>query len=113
MSDLSKIQQDVISDILETSPFGDFNDRMNMMVFGLLEESGEVAGIGKRLIRNNDRDVDAFKNHPHWLEEELGDVLWYLLGIIYLMNYDLDTIWDINRKKLEDRYGRSKNGSTM
>lgn len=83
-------------------------DIKNLMFIGLAEETGEVIGILKRLIRDNERDKRYFDEEPRCLEEEIGDVLWYLTGIAITMGINLDEVWSINRKKLEERYGNNK-----
>lgn len=82
-------------------------DIMTAMFIGLLEEAGEVAGFYKRLLRNNERDKAQLGEDSQMLEKELGDVLWYLAGIAYAMNIDLNEVWSINRIKLKERYGDS------
>lgn len=82
-------------------------DIMAMMFIGLSEEAGEVAGFYKRLLRNNERDKAQLSEDSQMLEKELGDVLWYLAGIAYVMNIDLNEVWSINRIKLKERYGDS------
>ena len=66
---------------------------------GLLEESGEVAGVFKRLIRGDySPDVATTKLH-----KELGDILWYLSQIAYDNGWKLSEIADGNIDKLEGR----------
>lgn len=81
------------------------NELGYMMLLGLAEEAGEVAGIGKRLIRNNpsDREKTSVSN----MTDELGDVLWYLAGVCHAYNISLEDVWQTNRRKLEERYGHS------
>ena len=80
-------------------------DIISLMYIGLAEEAGEVAGVYKRLLRHNDRDKEQFNKDPFMLTKELGDVLWYLAGVAYVAQIDLNEVWDVNRKKLEERYG--------
>lgn len=78
---------------------------VQLMYTGLLEEAGEVAGVFKRRIRKGSKDaVPASDEH---LTEEIGDVLWYLVGLCYALGFDADQIWSNNIKKLEERYGRN------
>lgn len=76
----------------------------NMFFFGLGEETGEVLGIAKRIIRSFEKDISA-TSREH-LIEELGDVLWYLTAICNTCGTSLQEIWDYNVAKLEERYGR-------
>lgn len=68
-------------------------------VMGLLEESGEVAGVFKRFLRGDfSPDVTATKLH-----KELGDVLWYLSQIAYDNGWKLSEVAKSNIDKLESR----------
>lgn len=80
-------------------------------VMGLLEESGEVAGIFKRLLRGDyTPDMATTKLHA-----ELGDILWYLSQIAYDNGFRLSDIAKENLAKLESRKLRNTllgNGDT-
>ena len=75
----------------------------DLLVLGLTEESGEVAGLRKRNLRNNYRDQGRGGREEY--VDELGDVLWYLVACCAVFGTDLDEVWTTNRKKLEERYG--------
>lgn len=78
--------------------------RAEESVLGLLEESGEVAGVFKRLIRGDfDESTTAVNLH-----KELGDVLWYLSAIAYDNNWSLEDIAQANLDKLASRQLRGK-----
>ena len=67
-------------------------------VMGLCGESGECVDIVKKhLFQKHDLD----KEH---LAKELGDVAWYLAVTAEAIGYDLNTILQMNVKKLRDRY---------
>lgn len=68
-------------------------------IFGLLEESGEVAGVFKRVFRG---DFPASELGPR-LVKELGDVLWYLSQICEDNGWQLEDIAKENIEKLESR----------
>lgn len=75
-------------------------------LLGLGEESGEVLGKYKKIIRDkngviNNDDVTAIK-------KELGDVLWYLAEVAYNFGLGLDDIAQTNIDKLMDRKERNK-----
>lgn len=68
-------------------------------VMGLFEESGEVAGVFKRLIRGDySPDVATTKLH-----KELGDILWYVAQIAADNGWKLSEIAAANLDKLEGR----------
>ena len=75
----------------------------SIMIAGLAEEAGEVAGLFKRELRNLPKDQERC-TREHYVEE-LGDVLWYLAGVAWSQHIDMQELWDYNVKKLEERYG--------
>lgn len=73
-------------------------------ILGLVGEAGEVAEKYKKIIRDkkgviSDSDKEAIK-------KELGDVLWYVALLSKYLGEDLETIADINLKKLSSRHER-------
>lgn len=66
-------------------------------VFGLTSEAGEVAGILQK--RYQGHKVDA--NH---LVKELGDCLWMILEACDALGVSMESVMDINIRKLEKRY---------
>lgn len=67
-------------------------------VMGLCGESGECVDMVKKFLFQN-HDLD--KEH---LAKELGDVAWYLAVSAHAIDYDLDTIFQMNVDKLWARY---------
>lgn len=70
------------------------------LVFGLTEEAGEVSGKFKKAIRDDYFDPEA-------VAKELGDCLWYLTEIGSHIGYSLESIMELNVKKLTDRKERN------
>ena len=68
-------------------------------VMGLLEESGEVAGVFKRLLRGDYNPDEAVSK----LHKELGDILWYLSQIAWDNGWTLEEVAKSNLDKLESR----------
>lgn len=67
-------------------------------VLGMGGESGECEDIVKKhLFQGHELD----KEH---LAKELGDVAWYLAVTAHGIGYDLDTIFQMNKDKLMERY---------
>lgn len=77
--------------------------RLNMCLYGLAEETGEVLGLQKRLLRGYSKDLEKATNRNFKLE--LGDVLWYLTACCALLGTSLDEIWEMNCEKIQERYG--------
>lgn len=76
----------------------------NLCIYGLTEEAGEVAGLMKRVLRNN--PMDRGRCTKDKFIEEMGDVLWYLAACCETQGTSLDEIWEQNKIKLEKRYGK-------
>ena len=101
---LQDVQRDIHNQITRDYDGRSMDTIQQMMVLGLVEEAGEVAGIFKRVHRNFERDRSYItKEH---LIEELGDVLWYLTALCDSHGITLEDIYEKNVKKLEDRYGQ-------
>lgn len=103
MSTLKEVHDEIVRqirrDLSEHTPL----ELRSIMNAGLTEEAGEVSGLFKRELRNLPKDrVRCTREH---YVEELGDVLWYLVGVAYVHGIELQEIWDHNVSKLEDRYG--------
>lgn len=65
---------------------------------GLCGESGEAADIVKKF-RFQGHDLD-FEH----IAKELGDIAWYLAVGAYAIGLDLESIFRMNKEKLEARY---------
>lgn len=103
MTTLNEIQKSICAQIAR-----DLGDKSalalkSIMISGLAEEAGEVAGLFKRELRNLPKD-QLRCTREHYVEE-LGDVLWYLTGVAMTHGITLQEVWDYNVQKLEDRYG--------
>lgn len=67
-------------------------------VMGLCGESGECIDMVKKHLFQGHKLDEAH------LAKELGDVAWYLAVTAHAIGYDLQTILELNVKKLRDRY---------
>lgn len=103
MTTLKDIQENIASQIERDLGHHSELALKSVMIAGLAEEAGEVAGLFKRELRNLPKD-QLRCTREHYVEE-LGDVLWYLTGVAYTHGIDLQELWDYNMKKLEERYG--------
>ena len=68
---------------------------------GIAGEAGEVADHIKKLIRDDDSVI--FLDRKHDVEEELGDLLWYLSQVALYFDLNLDEIATKNLSKLRTR----------
>ena len=74
------------------------SDLLLNSALGLCGESGEVADIVKKFrFQGHDLDFDH-------IAKELGDVAWYLAVGAYAIGFDLESIFRMNKEKLEARY---------
>ena len=74
------------------------SDLLLNSALGLCGESGEVADIVKKFrFQGHDIDLDH-------IAKELGDIAWYLAVGAYAIDYDLETVLQMNVDKLKARY---------
>jgi NTP pyrophosphatase (non-canonical NTP hydrolase) len=79
-------------------------------VLGLANEAGEVAGVVKKIIRQDTVSTLSEEHNDKMNQEkikaELGDVLWYLAAVAKEYNLKLSDIAQYNLDKLRDRSKR-------
>ncbi len=88
------------------------NDKKNFLAMsgiiytalGLSNEAGEVLGKIKKLIRDNNCQIDVTKKEE--ISKELGDVLWYVSNLASELNIELDYVAQENLNKLFSRKER-------
>src|SRR5579863_1932326 len=74
-------------------------------VLGLVNEAGEVAGVVKKVMRDDNKIVTVEKREK--IIAECGDVMWYLARIAQELNFSLEEVLTKNMEKLEDRLKRN------
>jgi NTP pyrophosphatase (non-canonical NTP hydrolase) len=72
------------------------------LVLGLVSEAGEVAGVWKRVLRQDPTNTDSEYVKEQMLQE-LGDVLWYVTALCLQNNISLEELILINTEKLAKR----------
>lgn len=77
---------------------GMYGDLLQNGVMGLCGESGECVDLVKKHL------FQGYELDKEHLAKELGDVAWYLAVTAEAIGYDLNTILQMNVKKLRDRY---------
>lgn len=73
------------------------------MILGIITELGELADIYKKRMAYG-KEIDEVNE-----KEELGDILWYVIGLCNVLGFDFWDVLETNAKKLDARY---KNGFT-
>ena len=87
---------------LTTAIYPEIGDNMTYPIMGLASEIGEVCGKYKKILRGDKAtDLEA-------LEDELGDVLWYVAMVAYELGTPLEEIAKKNIKTLASRKKRGK-----
>ena len=76
-------------------------NRLIENTLGLVGEAGEVAEKIKKVVR----DKEFSKTE---VEKELGDVLFYVTALANYIGSNLQTVANVNLKKLHDRRDRNK-----
>lgn len=68
------------------------------MALGLVTEAGELADVFKKNL--------AYNKNIDWInvQEEIGDLLWYIAGLCNINGFDLEAILQNNIDKLRTRY---------
>lgn len=86
------------------------NFRIIYPMLGLIGEVGEVSEKLKKWLRDDDFTEFGKPGHERWLEieQELGDVAWYLATLCSDLHIDLDTVFKKNILKLKSRMERDK-----
>ena len=75
------------------------------VALGLASEAGEVAGVAKRLIRDDGGVITEARREA--MRQELGDVLWYVARIASEWGLSLENVAQGNLDKLADRAARN------
>ncbi|ARQ94652.1 nucleotide pyrophosphohydrolase [Mycobacterium phage Journey13] len=71
------------------------------VTLGLVGEAGEIANKVKKIIRDQDGVITP-ENRVQ-LEDELGDVLWYVARLATQIDTPLSMVAELNLAKLRDR----------
>lgn len=75
-------------------------------VFGIMGESGEVAEKFKKLIRDKNGQMSAEDRAE--ILKELGDILWYVNAVAYLLDSSLEEVAANNLTKVLGRKAEGK-----
>jgi len=101
---LSDYSQKALTTLTDNYEHGDITAQMMGQVLGLSDESGEVLGKFKKLLR--DKKGVMSSDDKKEIMKELGDVLWYVNSTAHLLGYSLDDVARANLDKLSSRQAR-------
>lgn len=88
---------------LKTATYG-VGSKINYPILGLIGEAGELANKYKKVLRDDNGVLSEEKREA--LVMELSDVLWYCAALANDLGVDLNTVCELNIKKLLDRQQR-------
>jgi NTP pyrophosphatase (non-canonical NTP hydrolase) len=89
----------------ETAIYPNRGSNVSYAVLGLNSEAGEVAGVLKKIIRDEGGELTAEGRNK--LAKELGDVTWYCAALAHELGIPLAQVMADNIKKLQDRKERN------
>ena len=93
-----------LTTLTDNYAYGDITAQMMGQVLGLSDESGEVLGKFKKLLR--DKEGVLSDEDKKGIAKELGDILWYVNSVAALLGYSLDEVAQMNIDKLASRKDR-------
>jgi|TARA_B100001250_G_scaffold407483_1_gene428313 NTP pyrophosphatase (non-canonical NTP hydrolase) len=103
---LNDYQQKALTTLTGKHYYGDVTPELMAQVLGLADESGEVLGKFKKLLR--DKEGKISEEDRKEIMKEVGDVLWYVSTVTHLLGYTLDDLAQANIDKLASRKERGQ-----
>jgi NTP pyrophosphatase (non-canonical NTP hydrolase) len=100
---MTKSNSQTYQEFTRTTAIYPKDKNIEYLILGLASESGEVAGVLKKYIR------DGFSKEElkEKLIAECGDIFWYLARICdEVLEMDMEEVMKVNQVKLEDRKKR-------
>lgn len=92
-----------------TAIYGSGN-KVGYPILGLVGEAGELANKYKKVLRDDNGILHPDKRKA--LQDELGDVLWYVAALARDLDIDLHTVAVNNIEKLKSRKARNVIGGS-
>jgi NTP pyrophosphatase (non-canonical NTP hydrolase) len=102
--------QKALTTLADNYSYGDITPQMMGMILGLSDESGEVLGKFKKLLR--DKKGVLTEEDKKEIAKELGDILWYIASLTHLMGYSMQDVAQMNLDKLSSRKDRGVLGGS-
>ena len=101
---LNDYSKQALTTLTTNYEYGTITAQMMGQVLGLSDESGEVLGKFKKLLR--DKKGVLTDEDKKEIAKELGDILWYVNSVSHLLGYSLDEVAQMNIDKLASRKDR-------
>lgn len=95
-----------LTTLSDSHQYGQITPTLMAQVLGLVGESGEVADKFKKIIWWKDGKIS--EEDKELIIMELGDILWYVNTVSYLMGSSLEEVAKKNNQKLLSRKNRGK-----
>lgn len=95
---------------MRTARDKDAPDEFMHLVLGLVGEAGEIAEKVKKLVRDENSDLERLDRDA--MAAELGDVLWYTAVLANFLDLSLNGVAQQNIDKLADRKRRAVLGGS-
>lgn len=99
--DLNEYQAGTDSTAIYRKKVGSRIGRINYAALGLTGEAGEVANLVKKIVRDDNYEVEVKRD---LIKDELGDVLWYISALATELGLSLQGIAEHNQEKLTARH---------
>lgn len=87
-----------------------YQDKVIYPTLGLVGEAGEIANKVKKILRDNDGEMQEEVRQN--LISELGDVLWYVAALATDLRTELSEVANKNIEKLNSRKNRGTIGGS-
>ena len=94
----------------ETAIYPDAGNNWIYPTLGLVGEAGEIANKMKKVMRDKESKIDEETKKD--MEQELGDILWYVAQVATELDLSLGNIAEENIKKLFSRKDRGVLGGS-
>lgn len=101
---IDEYSKKALSTLTSDHEFGDISAQLMASVLGLADESGEVLGKFKKLLR--DKKGKLSEEDKKEILKEIGDVLWYVNTVSHLLGSSLEEVARMNNDKLLSRKDR-------
>ena len=107
---IDEYSQKAIATLTNNYAYGTITPQLMGQVLGLSDESGEVLGKIKKILR--DKAGVMTEDDKKEIVKELGDILWYINAVSHLLGSSLEEVAKANNEKLASRKERGVLGGS-